>query len=189
MFLVMLSQSKSAAVQSDVCLANSVLLNGRCSVSTTTENAAGGGFASTDRAAITAAAAAAKARVARARVPSALTDRSGLNTSAPVGAMRTAKANLASDIHLWSGVLVPKAQSQHGCACFFCVHSAAFSVDPRCAGVRFVIIGQNSRVQWVAGIKKTGHEETTPSDFRKNLRNHGGPQARPREKARHESRV
>ena len=115
-------------------------------------------------------------------MPSALTDRSGLNTSAPVGAMRTAKANLASDIHLWSGVLVPKAQSQHGCACFFCVHSAAFSVDPRCAGVRFVIIGQNSRVQWVAGIKKTGHEETTPSDFRKNLRNHGAPQRRGSEK-------
>ena len=39
-------------------------------------------------------------------------------------------------------------------------------------------------VQWVAGIKKTWHEETLPSDFRKNLRNHGAPQARPREKAR-----
>ena len=36
------------------------------------------------------------------------------------------------------------------------------------------------------GPKKTGHEETTPSDFRKNLRNHGAPQARPRETARHE---
>ena len=45
----------------------------------------------------------------------------------------------------------------------------------RCAGL-----------QWVAGIKKTSHQETTPSDFRKNLRNHGAPQARPREKARHE---
>ena len=38
-------------------------------------------------------------------------------------------------------------------------------------------------VQWVAGIKKTWGE-TLPSDFRKNLRNHGAPQARPREKAR-----
>ena len=29
-------------------------------------------------------------------------------------------------------------------------------------------------------------EGSTPSDFRENLRNHGAPQARPREKARHE---
>ena len=33
---------------------------------------------------------------------------------------------------------------------------------------------------------KTSRQETLPSDFRKNLRNHGAPQARPREKARHE---
>jgi len=38
-------------------------------------------------------------------------------------------------------------------------------------------------LQPVTGIKKTSHEETTPRDFRENLRNHCAPQARPRERA------
>ena len=44
-------------------------------------------------------------------------------------------------------------------------------------------------IQWVAGIKKAWHAETTPSDFRKNLRNHGGPQARLPRKAKGQTRV